>query len=83
LFSWIAQPSYFGAYEADKLVAVPLSGEYAPGTHNAARAQAERIVESGGCDGTDMKGRPVVLMTTVGATSAKRRKTPDPSRERR
>jgi deazaflavin-dependent oxidoreductase (nitroreductase family) len=33
-------------------------------------------MESGGTDGTEMKGKPVILLTTVGAKSGKLRKTP-------
>lgn len=41
-----------------------------------AREQAEKYMESGGTDGTDMQGKPVVLLTTIGAKSGKLRKTP-------
>ena len=33
-------------------------------------------MESGGTDGTELKGRPVILLTTIGAKSGKIRKTP-------
>ncbi len=33
-------------------------------------------MESGGTRGTEMKGRPVVLLTTIGAKTGKIRKTP-------
>lgn len=33
-------------------------------------------MESGGTDGTHMQGKPVVLLTTVGAKTGKLRKTP-------
>ena len=55
---------------------MPLSGEYAPSTSDWAREQAEKIMESGGQDGTELQGTPVVLLTTVGAKSGKLRKTP-------
>ncbi|MFZ0833879.1 MAG: nitroreductase family deazaflavin-dependent oxidoreductase [Mycobacterium sp.] len=55
---------------------MPLSGEYAPSTMDWAREQAEKYMESGGTDGTDMQGKPVVLLTTIGAKSGKLRKTP-------
>ena len=41
-----------------------------------AREQAEKYMESGGTDGTVLQGKPVVLLTTVGAKSGKLRKTP-------
>jgi len=33
-------------------------------------------MESGGTKGTELKGRPVILLTTIGAKSGKIRKTP-------
>ena len=33
-------------------------------------------MSSGGTDGTELKGRPVILLTTVGAKTGKIRKTP-------
>jgi F420H(2)-dependent quinone reductase len=55
---------------------MPLSGEYAPSTSDWARENAEQYMESGGKEGTDLKGRPVILLTTIGAKSGKIRKTP-------
>lgn len=55
---------------------MPLSGEYAPSALDWSREQAEKYMESGGTDGTEMKGKPVILLTTVGAKSGKLRKTP-------
>ncbi|WP_293001893.1 nitroreductase family deazaflavin-dependent oxidoreductase [Mycobacterium sp.] len=55
---------------------MPLEGEYAPSPWDWSREQAEKIAESGGTEGTDMKGMPVILLTTVGAKSGKLRKTP-------
>jgi len=55
---------------------MPLSGEYAPSTTDWAREQAAKYMESGGTEGTDMQGKPVILLTTVGAKSGKLRKTP-------
>jgi deazaflavin-dependent oxidoreductase (nitroreductase family) len=55
---------------------MPLSGEYAPSTSDWAREQAEKYMESGGTEGTDMQGKPVILLTTIGARSGKVRKTP-------
>jgi deazaflavin-dependent oxidoreductase (nitroreductase family) len=55
---------------------MPLSGEYAPSTSDWARENAEKYMESGGTEGTDLKGKPVILLTTVGAKSGKLRKTP-------
>jgi deazaflavin-dependent oxidoreductase (nitroreductase family) len=55
---------------------MPLSGEYEPSPWDWSREQAEKYMESGGTDGTDMQGKPVILLTTVGAKSGKLRKTP-------
>ncbi len=53
-----------------------LTGEYEPGTSDWSREQAEKIIASGGTEGTELGGRPVILLTTVGAKSGKLRKTP-------
>ena len=37
---------------------------------------AEQYMESGGTEGTELKGRPVILLTTIGAKTGKVRKTP-------
>src|SRR5215218_9312525 len=55
---------------------MPLQGEYEPQTSNWAREQAETIMERGDTEGTTIKGRPVILLTTVGAKSGKLRKIP-------
>lgn len=54
---------------------MPLDGEYAPSTSQWAREQAELIEASGGAEGTTLHGRPVIVLTTVGARSGKLRKT--------
>ncbi len=55
---------------------MPLNGEYEPSTLDWARENAELYMSSGGTDGTLMKGRPVILLTTIGAKTGKLRKTP-------
>ncbi len=55
---------------------MPLSGEYEPSTWDWVRENADKIMESGSTDGTEMKGKPVILLTTIGAKSGKIRKTP-------
>jgi F420H(2)-dependent quinone reductase len=59
-----------------KLVTMPLEGEYAPSPWDWSREQAENYAESGGADAADMKGMPIILLTTVGAKTGKLRKTP-------
>ena len=55
---------------------MPLSGEYEPSTSGWAREQAEKIMTSDGADGTELQGKPVILLTTIGAKTGKIRKTP-------
>ncbi|MFY9922204.1 MAG: nitroreductase family deazaflavin-dependent oxidoreductase [Mycobacterium sp.] len=55
---------------------MPLSGEYEPSTSDWARENAETYMESGGTEGTELEGKPVILLTTIGAKSGKIRKTP-------
>ena len=55
---------------------MPLSGDYEPSTSDWARENAEKYIESGGTEGTELKGKPVILLTTIGAKSGKIRKTP-------
>ena len=55
---------------------MPLNGEYEPSTSDWARENAELYMASGGTDGTELKGKPVILLTTVGAKTGKLRKTP-------
>lgn len=55
---------------------MPLSGEYEPSTSDWARENAETYMASNGAEGTELKGRPVILLTTIGAKSGKIRKTP-------
>ena len=53
-----------------------MSGEYAPSTSDWARENAQKYMESGGTDGTELQGKPVILLTTIGAKTGKLRKTP-------
>ncbi|OBK85591.1 nitroreductase [Mycolicibacter heraklionensis] len=55
---------------------MPLSGEYAPSPLDWSRENAEKYMASGGTEGIEMKGKPVVLLTTVGAKTGKLRKIP-------
>ncbi|MBX7432886.1 nitroreductase family deazaflavin-dependent oxidoreductase [Mycobacterium sp. Y57] len=55
---------------------MPLTGDYEPSTLDWARENAEEYMESGGTRGTELKGRPVILLTTIGAKTGKIRKTP-------
>ncbi|MFF1379993.1 nitroreductase family deazaflavin-dependent oxidoreductase [Streptomyces sp. NPDC058308] len=55
---------------------MPLTGEYEPGTWDWASKQVDVYERSGGTEGTTMKGKPVVVLTSVGAKSGKLRKNP-------
>lgn len=55
---------------------MPLTGDYEPSTLDWARENADLYIASGGTQGTELKGMPVVLLTTIGAKSGKLRKTP-------
>ena len=54
---------------------MPLSGEYEPSRAAAARKQAERYESSDGAEANDLRGRPIIVLTSVGARSGKLRKT--------
>ncbi len=53
-----------------------ITGEYEPSPHQWAREQVELYESSGGTQGTTLRGRPVVVLTMLGATSGKVRKVP-------
>ena len=55
---------------------MPLSGLYEPSPSTRSREQVELYESSGGTEGTTLRGRPVVILTSVGARSGKIRKTP-------
>jgi len=55
---------------------MPLHGEYQPSPAKWVRDQVEEYESSGGTRGTTLRGRPVVILTTLGARSGKLRKTP-------
>ena len=54
---------------------MPLTGEYAPSTDEWARNQAELYERTDGREGNLLQGRPVIVLTSVGAKSGKLRKT--------
>ena len=54
---------------------MPLQGEYAPSTAGWARKQAEVYEASGGTEATELRGMPVIVLTSVGAKSGLLRKT--------
>ena len=54
---------------------MPLEGEYAPSTADWARTQAELFEASDGAKGADLRGMPIIVLTSVGAKSGQLRKT--------
>jgi F420H(2)-dependent quinone reductase len=54
---------------------MPLSGEYAPSTAAWARKQADTYEATDGTQANDLRGRPVIVLTSVGAKTGKLRKT--------
>ena len=55
---------------------MPLQGEYEPSPSDWVREQVEKYEKSGGAEGTELRGVPVVVITSVGAKSGKLRKNP-------
>jgi deazaflavin-dependent oxidoreductase (nitroreductase family) len=55
---------------------VPLTGEYQRGTADWANEQLELFERTNGAEGNTLKGRPIIVLTSVGAKSGKLRKTP-------
>ena len=55
---------------------MPLTGEYEPSPSDWAREQAEKFEASGGKEAAELQGKPIILLTSVGAKSGKLRKTP-------
>ncbi len=54
---------------------MPLEGEYAPSTSGWARKQAEAFEASDGAEANTLQGKPIIVLTTIGAQSGKLRKT--------
>ena len=55
---------------------MPLQGEYEVSPTDWVRDQTKKIFDSGTTESVDIKGRPVILLTTLGAKSGKLRKVP-------
>lgn len=54
---------------------MPLTGEYLPGTSEWARTQAEAFEASAGREANELRGKPIIVLTTVGAKTGGLRKT--------
>jgi deazaflavin-dependent oxidoreductase (nitroreductase family) len=55
---------------------MPLIGEYEPGTSAWSSKHIELYESTNGDEGGDLQGRPVIVLTSVGARSGKLRKIP-------
>ena len=54
---------------------MPLNGEYHPSTAEWARTQAESFEASQGAEANTLRGKPIIVLTTVGAKTGALRKT--------
>jgi deazaflavin-dependent oxidoreductase (nitroreductase family) len=54
---------------------MPLTGEYKPSTSDWARKQAERFEASHGAEANLLRGKPIIVLTSVGAKTGALRKT--------
>jgi F420H(2)-dependent quinone reductase len=55
---------------------MPLDGQYEPSRSTRSREQVALYERSRGVEGTTLRGRPVIILTSIGARSGKVRKTP-------
>ncbi|PZR51604.1 nitroreductase family deazaflavin-dependent oxidoreductase [Xylanimonas oleitrophica] len=55
---------------------MPITGEYAPSPSDRAREQVELFESTNGAEGNLLEGRPIIVLTTLGAKTGKVRKTP-------
>ena len=55
---------------------MPLSGEYEPAASAWSREHVAQYEATNGQEGGDLRGRPVIVLTSLGAKSGKLRKTP-------
>lgn len=53
---------------------MPLTGEYEPSTSEWSRKQTELFEATNGQEGGTLRGRPIIVLTSVGAKSGKLRK---------
>ena len=55
---------------------MPLTGEYEPSTSDWSRKQTELYEATNGEKGGDLRGRPVIVLTSVGARRASSARPP-------
>ena len=54
---------------------MPLSGDYGPSTAGWARKQAERYEATDGSEAAELRSRPIIVLTSIGAKTGLLRKT--------
>jgi F420H(2)-dependent quinone reductase len=54
---------------------MPLTGEYKPSTAEWARVQAEKFEATAGAEAAELRGKPIIVLTSVGAKTGALRKT--------
>jgi deazaflavin-dependent oxidoreductase (nitroreductase family) len=54
---------------------MPLTGEYKPSTAEWARTQAEKFESTAGEEANTLRGKPIIVLTTIGAKTGALRKT--------
>lgn len=54
---------------------MPLSGDYEPSTSDWSREQTERYEATDGREANTLRGRPIIVLTSIGAKTGKLRKT--------
>ena len=69
-------PQVLGCASTSDNGRMPVTGEYEPSTSEWSRKQAELYESTNGEQGGDLRGRPVIVLTSVGAKTGKLRKTP-------
>ena len=55
---------------------MPLTGEYEPSPSARSRTQADAFEESDGAEANELRGKPIILLMSIGAKTGKLRKTP-------
>lgn len=54
---------------------MPLTGQYEPSTSKWARDQAELYETTNGDEGGELRGKPIIVLTSVGSSTGRLRKT--------
>jgi hypothetical protein len=62
------------------MAAMPLTGEFAPSRARWARRQVELYEATGGAEGNDLRGRPIIVLTMSSSRMARRSSTTWPAR---